>query len=253
MNPGKKTALQGMPTDTEGGALEGVLPQPGRLLSDGVYAQLRALLGTPGFEPHARLPAEHALAARFGVSRPVLRQALARLRTEERIYSRKGSGSYVGQVPIPALDMSFGAFTSIPDIRSFLEFRCSLEGEAAARAALHHTADDLREIIACRKRFEEALRSGKPGIQEDVAFHQAVAQASGNRYFQAAIAALGEQTRFSIGLVRKLASSAPRDRFAQVCREHAAIQEAIAGRNAETARRAMLAHLHGGITRLFDV
>jgi len=66
-----------------------------RLLADKVYEELMQLMGTPGFEPRARLPGETALSQRLGVSRPVLRQALARLREEGRIYARKGSGTFV--------------------------------------------------------------------------------------------------------------------------------------------------------------
>ena len=52
-------------------------------------------------------------------------------------------------------------------------------------------------------------------------------------------------------LVRKLSDRPSEQRFAEVCSEHAAIESAIASRGAEAARAAMVAHLHGGIARLF--
>ncbi|SAI67232.1 GntR family transcriptional regulator [Bordetella ansorpii] len=222
-----------------------------RLLSDQAYEALLALLGTDEFAAGMRLPAENALAERFGVSRPVLRQALARLRAEGRIQSRKGSGHFVDQPRPQASMVSFGQLTSIPDVRSFLEFRCSVEGEIAARAAQHHTDEDMALIVERRQDFERALLAGASGVDEDIAFHLAIAQASGNRFFSMTMQALVAQTRFSIELVRSLADRSRAQRHDEVCREHAAIVDGIASRDARVARDAMLAHLHGGISRLF--
>ncbi|SOE46192.1 Transcriptional regulator, GntR family [plant metagenome] len=228
------------------------LTQGDRLLSDTVYDALLALLDTPGFTPQSRLPGEIALAERFGVSRPVLRQALARLRMEGRIQTRKGSGNFVCDPRSGPPAVTFGALTSIPDIRDFLEFRCSLEGEIAAHAARQHTAKDLARIRRQRRLFEEALRRGDSGIEEDIAFHAAITDASANRYFAMTMAALDTQTRFSINLVRGLSSPENRERrHADVCREHEAIEAAIAARDPDASRRAMAHHLRGGIARLF--
>lgn len=226
-------------------------PKGPRLLSDKVYASLSALLGTPGFEAQARLPGETALAQRLGVSRPVLRQALARLRDEGHIATHKGSGNYVADLPQNEMPMRFATLGNIPDIRAFLEFRCCIEGEEAARAAAVRTDEQLAHIRQSQTRFESALADGHDAIEEDIAFHEAIAQACGNRFFRMTMAALAPQTRFSIQLVRSLAGRPQGERLADVCREHAAIAEAIARQDAETARHAMQRHLQGGITRLF--
>ncbi|MFJ4291060.1 FadR/GntR family transcriptional regulator [Cupriavidus sp. NPDC089707] len=99
-------------------------------LSERVYLQLRQMLKTVPRD--TRLPGELEMAGRFGVSRPVLRQALERLRAEGLIYARKGSGNFVGS---PPQVVPFGPLTSIADVRSFLEFRCNLESEMVALAA----------------------------------------------------------------------------------------------------------------------
>lgn len=221
------------------------------LLSDKVYAELLRLLGSPGFESAARLPGETALAQRLGVSRPVLRQALARLRSEGRITTHKGSGNYVAEVQREVMPSHFGTLASIPDIRAFLDFRCCIEGEAAARAARTRTDEQLLHLQQCQQRFETALANGEEAIEEDIAFHDAVALACGNRFFSMTMAALGPQTRFSIGLVRSLAGRPQGERLADVCREHAAIATAIERQDAAAASRAMQDHLQGGITRLF--
>ncbi|VTU34256.1 Putative L-lactate dehydrogenase operon regulatory protein [Variovorax sp. PBS-H4] len=209
------------------------------------------LLGTRGFEPRARLPGETALAQRLGVSRPVLRQAFARLREEGRIDARKGSGTFVTDALPQVKPLSLGTLENIADIRAFLEFRCFMEGEAAARAALMRNADQMHQVSLCRERFDQALADGGDAVEEDVAFHDAVAQACGNRFFSMTMTALAPQTRFSIGLSRSLAGR-PRDaRRAGVCQEHAAVEAALKQQDATAARQAMEAHLRGGIARLF--
>jgi len=227
------------------------MSQSSRLLSDHVYDQLLGLIGSDAYAADARLPGENELAKQLNVSRPVLRQALIRLRTEGRIYSRKGSGNYVGEIEPQAEIVEFGSLTNIADIRSFLEYRCSVEGEIAARAAQHRSPAELAEIRLRRQWFEDALAHGQAGIEEDIAFHKAIAQACGNRFFVMTLAALTAQTRFSINLVRQLSQRAIDARFEEVCREHQLIEQAIDAQNPAEARAAMNAHLVGGMDRLF--
>ena len=225
--------------------------RPHRLLADKAYEDLMQLLGTPGFEPRARLPGETALSQRLGVSRPVLRQALARLREEGRIYARKGSGTFVTDALPQVKPISLSTLENIADIRAFLEFRLFMEGEAAARAAQMRTADQMHHVRLCRERFEQALAEGDDGVEEDIAFHDAVAQACGNLFFGMTMSALAPQTRFSIGLSRSLSGRPQGQRRVDVCQEHAAVEQAIEQQNVNAARQAMEAHLRGGIARLF--
>ena len=81
-----------------------------------------------------------------------------------------------------------------------------------------------------------------------MAFHDAVAQACGNRFFSMTMAALAPQTRFSIGLSRSLAGRPRRD---SVCHKHAAVERATECGDADAARHAVELHLRGGIDRLF--
>lgn len=222
-----------------------------RLLGDKIYEDLLQLLGTPGFEPRARMPGETALAQRLGISRPVLRQALARLREEGRIYARKGSGTFVTDAMPLARPVSVDTLKNIADIRDFLEFRLFIEGEAAAQAARQRSAEEMHHIRRCRERFDQALAQGSDAIEEDVAFHDAVAQACGNRFFSMTMTALAPQTRFSIGLSRSLAGRPKGESRDGVCHEHAAVELAIERGDADGARRAMALHLRGGIDRLF--
>ena len=222
------------------------------LLGEKVYEGLAALFGTPGFQAGEKLPSENALAERFNVSRPVVRQALVQLRTEGRVFSRKGSGNYVSETPDPAPAIPFGAFHSIPDVRHFLEFRCSLEGEIAAQAARRFHPEEVAEVHHCLLKLEAAVTAGQPAIEEDIAFHTAIAKASGNRFFALTLAAIMEQSRFAIRLVRDLSGRSLASRMADVRREHRRIDSAIASGNPDEAKAAMVSHLQNGILRLFE-
>jgi GntR family transcriptional regulator, transcriptional repressor for pyruvate dehydrogenase complex len=220
-------------------------------LTDKAYQDILDLLGTQAYGPDAKLPSENTLAERFGVSRPIVRHAIARLRAEGRLYARRGSGTYVGDPGPPVDKIVFGSLQNIPDIRSFLDFRSTLESESAARAARRRDPVALEDIRACSRRLEQALDKGEQGIEEDFAFHVAIARASGNRFFLAAMLALTEQTRFGIQLTRSLSEGPVPPSIAAVRKEHAAIEAAIVSGDPDGARRAMNDHLHGGMRRLF--
>jgi len=220
------------------------------MLSDTVYEQLLGMLASGAWGPDSRLPGEQELARRFAVSRPILRQALARLRTEGRIESRKGSGSYVRDIPGP-IRIDFGPLGNIAEVRRFLEFRCSVECEMTARATLCATPEAIAAVRAAQLDMDAALTSGAQGIEEDVAFHMAVAEATGNRFFVATLAAVSEHMRFGIRLTRELTHVKLRDRMPRLIAEHARIRTAMENRDAEAARAAMHDHLTSGIRRLF--
>ncbi|MXP65520.1 FadR family transcriptional regulator [Roseomonas sp. M0104] len=234
----------------------------GRPLSEAVHARLLDMLASGEFPRGSRLPGEHALAGRFAVSRPVLRQALARLQAEGRIETRKGSGTFVREAAVreaamreaaasPPLSLAYGPLNSIPDVRSFLEFRCGLESEMAARAALCADSAARAALRRAARALEAEAAAGRPAIEEDIAFHLAIAHASGNRFFAATLAALSEQTRFSIRLTRELCTLPSTARFAEMRAEHDRILAAVEAGDAAAAHAAMAAHLRGGIRRLF--
>lgn len=219
-------------------------------LSDRVYEQIVALIAREGLAPHQRLPGESTLGELCGASRPVVRQALARLRAEGRVYARQGAGNFVGE-PAALTAVTFGPLQNIADIRALLDFRCVLEGESAARAA-QCTDRHLRHAITAKRRlFEAALAKGQTGIDEDIAFHRAIAEAGGNRFYVLTMAALEEQFRYAVRLVRELSAQSSQQRTRDVRDEHRAIDEAIAARDPEAARQAMNEHLRGGMARLF--
>ena len=74
----------------------------GMTLGDQLYDEFFRLIVEGEFPENTRLPAESELASRFGVSRPIVRQALSRLKADGLIVSRRGSGNFVLRRPDPA-------------------------------------------------------------------------------------------------------------------------------------------------------
>ena len=159
-------------------------------LGDRAYLRFVELLSSDAFPRGTKLPAETELARQLAVSRPVLHQALSWLRMEGRVRTRKGSGTHVQAAPKTA-PIAFDPPGSIPDVRSFLEFRCSVEGEIAAHAALHAGRTGLKAIQAACHKLEAEIQEGRPGIEEDAALPHGVG-------------ALGEQARRELVMIAVL-------------------------------------------------
>jgi len=229
-----------------------LIPSGDKSLVDQVYEHLLVYLSSEAIASHDRLMGEVEMSHCLGVSRPVLRQALTRLRSEGHVYARRGAGNFRGDPHDLVHRGTFGPLTSIADIRQFLEFRCALEGECAALTAVRRDKKNLKEIQTLAWRIENAFLHNEDGIDEDVAFHQAIARASGNRFYVMTLTAMAAQKRFGIQLTRQLSSREAEARKAEVNAEHRSIVEALLNGNALQARSAMTAHLRSGIRRLFN-
>lgn len=145
--------------------------------SAGIYQHIFELIMAGEFVVNDRLPSETELAQRFGASRPVVREALARLRDDGIIVSRQGSGSYVKRRPDVAV-LRFVPVSSIADIQRCFEFRQGLEGVAAALAAERWEDSDLAEIRAAFDALEDPAGDFKAGVDADERFHMAIAKST---------------------------------------------------------------------------
>jgi GntR family transcriptional regulator, transcriptional repressor for pyruvate dehydrogenase complex len=215
------------------------------------YDALVVMLDDGRFAENTRLPSEDRMAKELGISRPVLRLALERLRTENRIVSRKGSGHYVQSRSAAPPAIAYGSLAGISDVRDFLMFRMTIETEVAALAA--SVADESANAIIddAQQHMLHAFDERRPGIDEDIAFHVSIARASGNRFYALTMESLADQMRLSVRLIRDLSAQTVAIRKEAIIREHGEIARAIAERDPERARLAMRAHLLGGIERLF--
>jgi len=220
-------------------------------LSAGIYQRIFELIVAGEFAVNARLPSETDLAQRFGASRPVVREALARLRDDGIVVSRQGSGSYVKRRPDTAV-LRFVPVGSIADIQRCFEFRVGLEGAAAALAAERRDDDDLMAIQSAFDALESCIRDGKLGVDADEQFHIAIAKATHNDYYVSVQTSLHPHIAVGMNLARNLSLLRTAERLRAVQDEHRAIVDAIAARAADAARTAMQSHIDNARRRMFE-
>src|SRR5439155_20143615 len=196
-----------------------------------------------GLAPGTRLPSEQAMAQHFGVSRTVLREALALLKAEGILSTRKGSGAFICKTDGPhvAKDDELTE-QSVQSLLNLIEVRRGLESETAALAAVRRTPGQLAEIEHALRRIEEAVATGASGVEEDVRFHLSIAEATGNPYWVKFVEMFAEPTRSAVKVTR--ANEARRTDFSsQVRQEHEKIVSAIAAGDPELARIAAAEHM----------
>lgn len=218
--------------------------------SDRAYEGVVELIETRGLATDARLPSELEMCRLLGVSRPILRQALARLQSEGRLYAKRGSGNYVGS-RVGVSSINFGPFSRKEEIQKFMEFRVILEGETAALAALSANAEAVALVTERRHQLDARLAQHELAIEEDIAFHMAIAAATGNPYFEMTMGACMEQIRVTVRLIKQTLNRSPTVRADYASQEHRLIDEAIRSGDPAAARSAMIKHLRRGLVRLF--
>lgn len=219
-------------------------------LSDVIFDRLSTAIKSGAYEKNEGLPTEHELAREFQVSRPVVREALQRLKDQGLIYSRRGAGSFV-RSPGLKKPVGFGELESLTDLSNCYEFRITLEPRAAAAAAERRDDAQLADIAAALKQMRDATARDRHREDADFAFHSAIARASGNSYFAKAMESLKEHIAVGMQMHGRSVTSDP-DGLSHVYDEHCAIFEAIRDQDAHRAGELMEAHLSGSRQRLFD-
>ncbi|WP_265502815.1 FadR/GntR family transcriptional regulator [Paracoccus beibuensis] len=219
-------------------------------LADQVYDRLLTQIVEDRYPLHSRLPSEATLAKSCGVSRPVLREALARLRDDGIVTSRRGSGNYVARRPDRQV-MSFVPLASITDIQRCYEFRIDVEGAAAAWAARRRDEADLAALDAAFKRMDLTYQEQELGVDADQMLHLAIARATKNPFFQTTLESLGQQIGFGMRLSRSLTLLAAPGRQDLVQAEHGDVIAAIRRQDADEAAAAMRRHITAARDRMF--
>ncbi|MFK8251153.1 FadR/GntR family transcriptional regulator [Ancylobacter terrae] len=196
-----------------------------------------------------KLPSESQLCDIYGVSRPVVREALSRLQADGVVVSRHGSGSFVQRRPNQAFAL-LAPIGDVADLMRCMEFRVALEGEAAYLAALRRTDADIDRMKRAFDDLERVIANSEVGSEADQAFHVAIAGAAQNRLFVHALGIFAEHTLRGIELARKLSLRRSARRLQTVQQEHQRILEAIEAEEADEAREAMRTHIDNARVRV---
>ena len=214
-----------------------------RGLTAELVARLTADITSGKLPPGSRLPTEQEMIAATGVSRTVIREAVAALRADKLVVTRQGVGAFVAEQVRRPFRLEFDEKSSLHDVLNILELRTGIEIEAAGLAAERGSAAQIRKIGERFSEIEAAIARGETAVDEDFAFHCEIADSTGNPQFKRFLEYLG---RFVIPRKTVWGSSPPllsKSRLATFQREHREILDAIRARSVKRARGAMQSHL----------
>jgi len=212
--------------------------QPGRqVLADGVYEQIRALIMNDGIAPGARMNIDE-IARELGVSGTPVREALARLESEE----------LVSRLPLRGYRVT--ELLNRKEVDDMYALRLLLEPPSAALAAAAMSDANVAlleaEMATCPAApAEDAYRDYKALTAHDQRLHELILRMAGNAAVEQAFA----RTHCHLHFFR-LNYNQPFGE--QTITEHRAIVEALIAGNPAGARKAMTDHLEVARDRLLD-
>jgi GntR family transcriptional regulator, transcriptional repressor for pyruvate dehydrogenase complex len=218
------------------------LPAP-RSLAHALIERLTSDITSGKFAPGSRLPTEQEMIASLGVSRTVVREAVAALRAEGLVVTRQGVGAFVAASPGRPFRIETSDLHSLREVIEVMELRTGIEIEAAGLAAERASKPQLATIRDAYEAIEQAIASGEGGIDQDFAFHCSIAAATGNPQFVSFLEYLG---RFIIPRQTIHSADRPAERRAYLRRiqdEHREILDALRTGQTAGARTAMQRHM----------
>jgi DNA-binding FadR family transcriptional regulator len=228
-----------------------LVPRRKERLGDLLYGQILQQIMSGALKEGDKLPSESEICRSSQVSRPTVREALMRLNADGLITTRQGSGTFVRQRPPDNLTR----LADVSDIAGLLrcyEVRIGLEGQAATLAAQRRTSEQMDRILQALTDLRTAFDGGSVPARVDLAFHLAVAEASGNPLFVDMLETLNDTVERAMSLALGLTRAGSKERARRVYDEHEAVAEAISRGDAEGAGITMRYHLHRARQRVTD-
>jgi DNA-binding GntR family transcriptional regulator len=197
-----------------------------RPTADGVYTAMKEMILSFELHPGARFT-ESEIAARFGVSRTPVREALQRLQSEHYVNIRSKQGCFVRDI-------------DIADLTQRYQVRIELEMLSLQLACLHMPDQALEKLAA---EWDPALQRHGPSrpdlmLEREESFHLALAAGGGNGPLHAYIKDINQHIR----IVRRLDFTSP-ERVASTYQEHHRIARLLLGRELKAAQRMMRQHI----------
>jgi len=206
-----------------------------------IAGQLSDLITRGQLKPGDQLPSERELSQRFQVSRASVREAIRALESMGLVASRQGEGTYVVAGPESLLRPFASEASQEPNgWHALFEARKLVEPQVAGLAAERVTEDEIAAMAAILDAQVVEVRAGRTGMENDTAFHLALARAAQNPFLLRLVSTLVESLKESRG------KSVRREgRPARSLAGHRMILEAIREHNKAKARATMLRHLEG--------
>lgn len=214
-----------------------------------VSDDLRAKIKAGAYAPGTKLPSEAQLTTKYGVSRTVVREAIAALRADGLAQPQRGSGVFVTEPePDPMAPFRNVDTDKLSTMIEMLELRMAIEVEAASLAAQRISPTQEESIITALNAVNTPTAEGGISAEADFKLHLAIAKATNNPRFGEFLKMLGSQIIPRHALDRATGKVTP-EYYELLRQEHTDIVNAILDRDAPKAREAMRHHLRGSLTR----
>lgn len=207
-----------------------------------VAEQIRERIRDGTLRPGQRLPTERELGESFGVSRPVVREALKVLGATGWVETRQGSGTFVSADPKPSLSRAFTLRAAVddPSVLGLHEVREPLDGLAARRAAERRTPEQAADLMALAE--ESAAAAAADDViafsQADDRFHDLLCAAAANPYLAEVLGSVRHLLTDVSARVVRIPGSA-----LVASEQHRRIAAAVAAGDGLAAATAMAAHV----------
>jgi DNA-binding FadR family transcriptional regulator len=212
-------------------------------VTDEAILKIKEMIVGGELRPGDRLPREADLAARLGLARNSLREAVRALAIMQILDVRQGDGTYVTSLESPLLLEALNfvvEFHRDDSVLQFLEVRRVIEPAAAAMAAVRITDDELEHLA----KLLDEIGPDAPAdelVANDLEFHRSIARASGNTVLGSVVDGLAAPTQRA-RIWRGLTEQGSLER---TLNEHRAVYDALSAHQPDIARSWMTVHIAG--------
>lgn len=208
------------------------------LLAERVEEQIYQYMIDNSIQVGQKIPNEFELGKMFGVGRSTVREAVKLMISKGILEIRRGSGTYV--VSLSATKYDPLGLNQIADKKrlalDLANVRLMLEPEIAAMSALNATDEDIQKMEKLCIQVEKKIKNNENYIDDDIAFHCAIAESSKNKVVEQLIPIIDTTVMMFVNITHK-------EFLNETIETHRATLEAIKRRDTVGAKMAMMMHL----------
>lgn len=220
-----------------------------QLLYQVVQDEVKSYIIEHALVPGDALPPETELAEQLGVSRNSVREAVKSLETLGIVEAKTGAGLFVRNFSFDPLleNLAYGLMFDLQDLADLLEVRFHIEHSMIDQAVTAATDEQIAELRVILQRMADALIAGESYADEDRHFHRALWANVNNR----SVGKIVDIFWMVFAQARRRAAIPANPDHQEIYQWHVAIVDALAARDADAARIAMVRH-YGNIQTLLE-
>jgi len=227
-----------------------IAQEEGKSLVAQAIDAVKAHIREQGMRVGDTLPGEGYFAEQLGVSRAVMREAFGGLAALKLIDVANGRRAKVGALDgsVIAASLDHALSTDQIKVADIWDVRRTIEMRTAALAARNATSLQAARIVALAEAMGQDDQPHGQTTEDDIDFHLAIAEASGNALFNQIVMSFVPLMR--VAVPRAWDTRRTADEKTDILGRHRRLAMAIANRDADEAEQAMAAHFDDAIGAL---